>query len=358
MICDVCGAETSRRFYYPTKVARVTHNIGHGLWVCPHCSKLMQHIEWYESQGFSFFPLKPKSKRPNLPKWEPYQQRKPSPQEVDEWLKNGKFGGIAICTGAVSGNLVAFDFDSREAYFKAFTKSNELQQQTFVVETARGFHVYVRSKNLPGRTEKFSSLKFDYKAEGAYIVAPPSNHPSGHVYRNVGVFKVMEATDVQNVKNRIISILGGHPYQKDLPVTSTSGVLTRDYPCWEKLSRGVFEGDRDEAAFLLALHLRDKGLAKPVVRTILKEWWKKLEQPPEAEEPFTLKELERKVDQAFKEKRYLAGCATIRRRWPSLCSPKCPLQKRKPRVPEILAKLESMGASEEILKATRSAFGR
>lgn len=334
MFCDLCGAETNRRLYYPTLVARVTHRIKHGLWICPACAELNRYMEFYRQQGFSFFPLKPRSKRPNIPRWEPYQHRRPTAEEVNGWVRDRLFGGIAVVCGSVSSNLTVLEFDSREAYLRAFPRSEELQKETFVVETSRGFHVYVKSVEPPGRTEKHESIKFEYRAEGGYVVAPPSTHPSGKKYVNVGSLKVMEATDIQHVKDRILLLLGGR-VNADLRVRPSLGVLTRDYPCWTKLSRGVFEGDRDEAAFLLALHLRDKGLSKDVVKTVLSEWWKRLEQPPEAEQPFTRRELEKKVDQAF-SRRYPAGCATIKKRWPSLCNEDCPLRVRK----EVLERLK------------------
>jgi len=137
----------------------------------------------YIANGLSVIPIKPRDKAPAI-SWRPYQKDAPSLAEVQKWFK-GTDNNIGIVTGKVSGNLVVLDFDDAKA-FEEFVEalSNDLKDvvmNTWRVRTSRGFHVYLRVD-----TDKtVSSVKFngvDVKAEGGYVVAPPSVHPSGARY--------------------------------------------------------------------------------------------------------------------------------------------------------------------------------
>ena len=152
------------------------------------------YAKYYVKQGFSVIPLKPRSKEP-LVAWKQYQERLPSPNELEEWFK-GRRANIAIVTGRVSGNLVVLDFDSKDS-FKAFVEklrsASELLRidinNTWIVETGKGYHVYLRlpREDLVPSTKVRLVEGVDLKAEGGYVVAPPSVHPSGKQYRFIEV---------------------------------------------------------------------------------------------------------------------------------------------------------------------------
>jgi len=85
----------------------------------------------------------------------------------------------------VSGNLVVLDFDSRDKFLDYCTllqdKFNiDLFNYIRVVTTARGNHVYFR---LPTAIKSLKFPQLDVKAEGGYVMAPPSIHPSGAEYK-------------------------------------------------------------------------------------------------------------------------------------------------------------------------------
>ncbi|MCD6421889.1 bifunctional DNA primase/polymerase [bacterium] len=129
--------------------------------------------------GFSVIPLIYGEKRPKI-QWEEFQRRKPTEAELDKWFSEK--ANIGIICGAVSGNLVVLDFDSMEAYRRAFSKYEQLEKETIIVKTARGIQVYFRS-DKPVPSMRFPDIKLDVKGEGSYVVAPPSLHPSGVQYR-------------------------------------------------------------------------------------------------------------------------------------------------------------------------------
>ena len=147
----------------------------------------------YVKKGLSVIPLKPKDKKPMLKSWKEYQQRLPTEEELRRWFKN-KETNIAIITGKVSGNLVVIDFDSREAFenfVRRVKKAGKRLQfaisNTWIVESGKGFHIYLRlprAELLPSTKVRFTE-GIDLKAEGGYVVAPPSVHPSGKRYEFV-----------------------------------------------------------------------------------------------------------------------------------------------------------------------------
>ena len=157
-------------------------------------TKTLDYALMYHSLGFSIFPLKPRSKQPAVKTWKPYQEQPPTEEEVRKWFKDGK-RNIAIVTGRVSNNLVVIDFDNEEV-FKEFIKKLHKHRKldgalnyTWIVKTGKGYHIYVKlqSPDLVPRTKPRLKPGLDIKAEGGYVVAPPSIHPSGKRYEFIKV---------------------------------------------------------------------------------------------------------------------------------------------------------------------------
>ncbi len=148
----------------------------------------------YVKKGLSVIPLKPRSKEPLIP-WKQYQERLPSKEELDKWFGERNLN-VGIVTGRVSGNLVVIDFDSEEK-FKGFIERLKSARKglqvaisnTWIVKTGKGYHIYLRLPNaeLVPRTKVRLAEGIDLKAEGGYVVAPPSVHPSGKRYEFVKV---------------------------------------------------------------------------------------------------------------------------------------------------------------------------
>lgn len=79
----------------------------------------------------------------------------------------------------MSGGLAVRDFDERAAYDKWREAHPVLAASLPTVETARGFHVY-----LLGDGHRTTFLDDgELRGEGSYVLAPPSVHPDGSVYR-------------------------------------------------------------------------------------------------------------------------------------------------------------------------------
>ena len=132
----------------------------------------------YLSHGMSVIPVIPRGKIPAIP-WKEYQQRLPTDEELVNWFGNGAKNNIGIVTGFVSG-LAVVDLDSDRAV--AFAKGKNLPPGP-TVKTGRGFHVYCKAKDgVRNFQQRDDFPDIDLRAEGGYVVAPPSVHESGRAY--------------------------------------------------------------------------------------------------------------------------------------------------------------------------------
>jgi len=156
--------------------------------------------------GISVIPIHDDgSKAPTL-KWKLFQERTPTTKEVDGWLRNsGK--GIAVVTGAVSGNLETFDADAPELFDQWAANVEHdapglLARIPMAATPTGGRHLYYRCDAPPPGNMKLAQrhptpaeqaaapgllavVLFETRGEGGYAIVPPSPaacHPSGKPY--------------------------------------------------------------------------------------------------------------------------------------------------------------------------------
>jgi hypothetical protein len=77
---------------------------------------LIDYANAYLAAGLSVVPADKTAKRPSLRSWRPYQELRPSPDEVANWFPAATAIGL-IC-GRVSGNLEMIDFDTAGEAFE------------------------------------------------------------------------------------------------------------------------------------------------------------------------------------------------------------------------------------------------
>lgn len=148
-----------------------------------------QALGWLQI-GIGVIPCQPKSKIAAVP-WKNYQTKLPTQYEVDNWFSSGN-PNLAIVTGW--RGLVVIDFDSLEWYQ---TWRGLYHIDTYAVATGRGVHVYlfcdenIKSGTLPGIG--------DLKAAGGYVLASPSVHPSGAVYRVLNYSRILRVSNLGDV---------------------------------------------------------------------------------------------------------------------------------------------------------------
>jgi len=99
---------------------------------------------------------------------------------IRRWFGGTDACNIGIMTGRASG-LVVVDVDDEEAYVEAQAMG---LPDTLAVSTGRGKHFLYRhpGDDIPNGAKLFG-LNIDVRGDGGQIVAPPSTHYSGRVYR-------------------------------------------------------------------------------------------------------------------------------------------------------------------------------
>lgn len=133
----------------------------------------------YIKRDISVIPLEPRGKKPVV-SWAIYQTRRATEEEVREWFDNDKGYNIGIVTGLISG-ITVVDFDTAEAIQLAKKRNFPV---TPLVKTGKGYHAYCQYKEGTRNFQKRADLPgIDLRSDGGYVVAPPSVHESGAVYR-------------------------------------------------------------------------------------------------------------------------------------------------------------------------------
>jgi len=146
-------------------------------------SKLLETALRYADRGIPVFPLKGKEPLTR----HGFKDASTDPRKIHMWLNRWPNANIGIPTGGVSG-IVAVDFDgnSTEA-----TRIWDGLPPTLEVYTSRGRHRYYRiPKGQRVRSRKLAP-DVDLKADGGYVVAAGSVHPSGARYEFVEETKAL-----------------------------------------------------------------------------------------------------------------------------------------------------------------------
>ena len=106
--------------------------------------------------------------------------------QIADWWRKWPDANVGIVTGAESG-IVVIDIDPRHDGDKSLdaieANYGKLPATATVCTGGGGFHFYFQHPGgtIRSRTDVFPGI--DIKADGGYVVAPPSNHISGGVYR-------------------------------------------------------------------------------------------------------------------------------------------------------------------------------
>jgi hypothetical protein len=154
--------------------------------ILPDCRPDLLNVGDLFARGWSVIPLKPHSKIPAV-KWEPYQRRLATLEELEKWFTAPGFN-VGIVTGGIS-KIFVVDADTPAAMAWA---EEHLPPCDLRVRTAAGCHLYFPySGDRPMRNKcrikyQGEQLSIDIRAEGGYVVGPGSIHPSGFVYERVG----------------------------------------------------------------------------------------------------------------------------------------------------------------------------
>ena len=115
--------------------------------------------------------------------WQILQSTPATPEQCAAWFRPpGR--GLGLITGRISG-LVVLDADGDAGL--ALFEQYRLTRRAHVRTRSGGLHLYLPHPGWPVRTlqsQKNANLThikgLDIRADGGYVVAPPTRHPSGH----------------------------------------------------------------------------------------------------------------------------------------------------------------------------------
>jgi hypothetical protein len=153
----------------------------------------------YVALGLTPIPIRREDKRPAIDwkEWQGVRLVDRDWNEVDRYLH--RWWGrpdpynVGVLTGAeipldetTTSLLVVVDVDDAEA--------RELVERTCgwpttpTVRTSKGWHLWFRHRDPHGNRARVADVGLDVRGVGGYVLAPPSVHPSGHVYSwDVGI---------------------------------------------------------------------------------------------------------------------------------------------------------------------------
>ncbi|MFC2170282.1 AAA family ATPase [Acidobacteriota bacterium] len=231
------------------------------------------------SLGFSVIPVM-KDKKPYIA-WEPYQKKKATKEEIKGWWKHWPNANIGIVTGKIS-ELVVIDVDTEEGN----SELNKILPDTFLppmVKTPRGGkHFYCRY--VDGLRNNTGAIEgCDLRAEGGYIIAPPSDNGNGIKYEWMEGL-VIDETEIPDIPESYIEFIKNH---KEYSL--------RNNECGMKKSTKMFgKGRRDDDLFHVANSLVKGGMLEEEVEAVTRYLAKK------CDPPFSEKEAKIKVESALK----------------------------------------------------------
>jgi hypothetical protein len=161
--------------------------------VHPHCREVLEAALALAAEGIAVFPLKYATKEPEA-RSRGFYDATTNPATIRRWF-GGKFKrNLGARTGQASGVWV-LDEDELGA-LAALVENHGPLPTTRESTTGRGRHLWFRTTPLPipsrqGKGRIWPGI--DIKAEGGYVVVPPSIHPDGPAYHWVNDEPIAEA---------------------------------------------------------------------------------------------------------------------------------------------------------------------
>jgi hypothetical protein len=238
-------------------------------------ASVSEAVQDYIRRGWSIIPIRPGDKRP-LVRWEEFQHRRPGAAEKRDWFRTWPDAGIAIVTGMVSG-LVVLDVDVRhggDVALEQLEREHGRLPTTVECRTGGGGrHLYFAHPGGLVRNTVGLAPGIDIRADGGYVVAPPSLHASGLRYAWVAG-RTPETTGIAPLPDWILREAVEEPTRRGHPIAY-----------WRRLvCEGVSAGERNNTIASLTGHLLRHGVDAAVVMELLLCWNRTRCRPPLGDE--------------------------------------------------------------------------
>lgn len=228
----------------------------------------------YVDSGWSVLPVRPDEKRPYMTNWLQYTKTRANKRMVSEWFHNLAGAGVGVVTGRVS-NMVVLDIEN-DCPYPIEDLLKKYPTQMYSRTGSGGYHLFYQYPTavprVSNRVRIFEGA--DLRADGGFIVLPPTMHVCGSRYEWVsrgplGAFP-MALLDLQSQ-----------------PKVQNDGWIT-------EALRGVSEGGRNDACARLAGYFFKKGMNADIVESLLMDWNERNNPPmPAHEVRTTIRSIER-----------------------------------------------------------------
>jgi hypothetical protein len=219
--------------------------------------------------GFNVFP-QPFGKKFGLP-WKQLQYTRLDATDIRygiEALHQGKCN-IAIMCGRTSGNLFVIDCETQDALNHHIAEAKARSIPLWIVETARGGHIYLRC--IEGEVTNIdSSTLHDAEVRGCngYVLAAGSVHPSGVVYQ----WLIQEGEKPPHVSADSIDWLKDKQGNKINLIVKRTKKADKSFKAYNPLSRAtqdylnsgdlIPEGNRNNRLFSAACDMAGNGYSQ------------------------------------------------------------------------------------------------
>lgn len=227
----------------------------------------------YVERGWSVIPVRPGGKRPLIP-WGAHQRRCADEAEVRRWFRRWPGANVGIVTGVIS-SLAVLDVDARHGGAPSLAeleRAHAPMPPTVAAATGGGgSHLYFAHPGGLLHSQVGLAPGIDLRADGGFVVAPPSIHPSGRRYE---WSRSPDRTPLAPMPPWLLRLVRGRGGRSGHPIAH-----------WRRLTRaGAREGERNNSIASLAGHLLWHGVDPAVVLDLLLCWNATRCRPPLADD--------------------------------------------------------------------------
>ena len=218
-------------------------------------TKLLETALWYASvKKFSVIPVR-RDKKPYI-KWERFQKERPPEKQVKDWWEKYPEAMIGIITGKIS-DLAVIDIDTDEG-FDEIDKIIPRSLYTRTVNTPKGGqHLYFRCPDEIISNNARTIPGCDFRAEGGYVVAPPSINADNKIYHWAEGLSLAEV-DSPALPDSYIKVITNNKIRKE--------------PQKDNSTLKMFEhGRRDNDLFYTAYSLVKGGMPREKIFQVLQK---------------------------------------------------------------------------------------
>jgi hypothetical protein len=186
-------------------------------------------------------------KRP-LVRWEAYQTRLPTVNEVTAWWTRDRTANIGMATGALSG-IVVLDCDGPEARKAALDQGVPSTPSVFTGKPG-GVHYHLAHPGFAVQNFARKAGGLDFRGDGGYVLLPSSHHARGADYRWVdGTEGLALAVPPDWLLDLIHS-----------PTAVTNGSTEHSPLDLDLVLAGIPAGQRDDTLWRYACRLRSENV--------------------------------------------------------------------------------------------------